>query len=129
MQKSNAFLVKRINDHVQYFNKIKGRLDNTNNFQPTDCHSCALGCWLDSDGVNDVLVYGEHMQTLFNRLVEEHEKFHIASHNAVQCHEQGDKVGEYREMTQMHKLSNNLIAILLEMDSVAMQQDRKAKSA
>jgi hypothetical protein len=38
-------------------------------------------------------------------------------------------VGEYREMTQMHKLSNNLIAILLEMDSVAMQQDRKARLA
>lgn len=32
MRKNNAFLVKRINDHVQYLNKIKGRLDNTNNF-------------------------------------------------------------------------------------------------
>ena len=114
---------------MQYLNKIKGRLDNTNNFQPTDCHACALGLWLDSDGVDDVLAYGDKMQTLFNRLVEEHEKFHVASSNAVECHEQGDKVGEYREMTQMHKLSNSLIAILLEMDTVAMQQHRKVESA
>ncbi len=124
-----AFFLKRLNDHVQYLRKMKGRLDGTNQFEPTTCQMCALGDWLYGEGQREANEYGESMLTLFNALLVPHERFHQASNEALRCQQTGDEVGMRRAFTEVHTLSNTLVTILLQMDGVSGKVKRPAVNA
>ncbi|MDQ5768292.1 CZB domain-containing protein [Thiothrix subterranea] len=117
MQK-RAFFLKRLNDHVQYLNKMKGRLAGANTFEPTTCRICTLGQWLHGEGTKEAGEYGDTMLTLFRALFEPHERFHQASAEALHCQQTGDELGMHRALTEMHTLSSQLVGILLKMDAV-----------
>lgn len=124
--KKQAFFLQRMNDHVQYLNKIKATLNQRGNFQGTDCQHCALGEWLYGSGAKEVQALGSDAPKLFEQLLEPHEKFHEASKRALSHFEAGDEVGQYRAMTEMHQLSNHLIKTLLDLDRYALKQARSA---
>lgn len=120
--KKPAFFLQRINDHVQYLNKIKATLNQRGDFQGTDCQHCALGQWLYGTGAQEVQTLGIDAQKLFEQLIEPHEKFHEASTRALIHFQAGDEIGQYRAMTEMHQLSNQLIKTLLDLDRSALKQ-------
>lgn len=120
--KKPAFFLQRINDHVQYLNKIKATLNQRGSFQGTDCHHCALGQWLYGNGAQEVQTLGIDAKKLFEQLIEPHEKFHEASARALSYFQAGDEIGQYRAMTEMHQLSNQLIKTLLDLDRSALKQ-------
>jgi hypothetical protein len=53
---------------------------------------------------------------LFDSLLEPHQRFHDVSQEAVEKYALGDAAGAKSAVTEMHKLSNVLISILLELD-------------
>ncbi|WP_051542926.1 CZB domain-containing protein [Thiothrix lacustris] len=114
-----AFFLKRLNDHIQYLRRMKGRLDGVNQFEPTTCHMCVLGDWLYGEGQREANEYGETMLALFNALLVPHERFHQASEEALRCQQAGDEVGMQRAFTEVHTLSNTLVTILLQMDGLS----------
>lgn len=116
MAQQDAFFLQRMNDHVQYLRKIKETLNHQNDFYGCDCHLCALGRWLDNEGKEQAQSYGEDVQKLFEKLDQQHAEFHQVSQQALECSDNGDEKGSYEAMTQMHKLSNQLVNLLLEMD-------------
>jgi hypothetical protein len=124
-----AFFLKRLNDHVQYLRKMKGRLDGCNHFEPTTCRVCSLGGWLYGEGQREANEYGESMVSLFNALLVPHERFHQASDEALHCQEVGNEIGMRRAFTEMHQLSNTLVTILLQMDGVSGKVKRQAINA
>jgi hypothetical protein len=124
-----AFFLKRLNDHVQYLRKMKGRLDGCNHFEPTTCGVCSLGGWLYGEGQREANEYGESMVSLFNALLVPHERFHQASDEALRCQEVGNEIGMRRAFTEMHQLSNTLVTILLQMDGVSGKVKRQAINA
>lgn len=116
MQQTQAFFLQRMNDHVQYLRKIKETLNHEGDFQGCDCHLCALGHWLDHEAPQQVEYYGDEVAALLKQLDQQHCEFHKVSQEALSCSEAGDDAGSYQAMTQMHKLSNQLVNLLLEMD-------------
>ena len=127
--KKNAFFLQRMNDHVQYLRKIKARIEGTSDFNPCDHHCCALGQWFYSDGYSQAAIFGDRMLSLYQQLEEPHQQFHHASSLAVACHELKDEVGSYRAMTQMHRLSTQLINIILEMDRLASRAAKQREAS
>lgn len=116
MGNNNAFFMQRLNDHIQYLGRVTKTLNGKDDFLGTDCHSCKLGKWIDSTGREDVITHAPLAQELFDKLVERHEHFHTVSNDVLGKHQQGDSVSCYRSMTEMHKLSGQLVGLLLEMD-------------
>jgi hypothetical protein len=117
--KENAFFLRRMNDHVQYLGKIKATLEDKGDFRGTDHHSCKLGCWLDSDGPTASSAISREARETFDRLLDPHERFHHASKQALECKQAGDKSGMEDAMTEMFKLSNTLVAILVKLDNMS----------
>ena len=116
--KNNVFFLKRLNDHVQYLRRMKGRIDGKNNFEPTTCYQCALGQWLYGEGRQEASQLGETMEALFEQLLLPHEQFHLASEATLNYRLADDEVGMRRTMTDMYRLSNTLIDLLLKMDAL-----------
>ncbi len=114
-----AFYLQRMNDHVQYLQKIRATLKGTGDFQGMECTQCALGQWAYGEGRDEVLSYGAEMHDLYEDLLEQHKAFHQASSEALSCHQNDDEHGQYRAMTEMHTLSNDLVQRLLKMDAIA----------
>lgn len=121
-----AFYLKCMNDHVQYLRKIKATLKDEGDFQGTECTQCRLGKWLYNEAEQDLGEYGAEMQALYQTLLAQHQQFHDASSNALVCHCHQDEPGQYREVTEMHLLSNNLIQTLLQMDRIIQASVRAA---
>jgi hypothetical protein len=124
--KKPAFFLQRMNDHVQYLGKIKATLNQYGDFQGTECQHCALGKWLYGNGAHEASELGHEGARLFEQLIEPHEHFHEASARALSAFKQGDEVGQYRAMTEMHQLSNQLVKMLLDLDRYASKQARSA---
>ncbi|MCU7931758.1 MAG: CZB domain-containing protein [Candidatus Thiodiazotropha sp. (ex Codakia rugifera)] len=117
-----AFFFLRLNDHVQYLKKIQATLDGTGEFQGTDYHDCNLGKWLYSTGPEEASSVGDAAVGLFNSLLEPHQQFHDASHQAIEKQKSGDSEGAKESITEMLKLSNVLIKILINLDNLSNQK-------
>ena len=113
-----AFFLRRMNDHVQYLGKIKATLEDKGDFYGTDHHSCKLGLWLDSDGPGESSAISTKAREIFDQLLEPHERFHYASRLALNCKAAGDPSGMDEAITEMFKLSNRLVNILIELDNL-----------
>ncbi|MEJ2620687.1 MAG: CZB domain-containing protein [Candidatus Thiodiazotropha sp.] len=116
--KENAFFLRRMNDHVQYLGKIKAALEDKGAFQGTDHHSCKLGLWLESNDSIASSAISREVRETFERLLDPHERFHHASKRALECKDAGDKSGMEDAMTEMFKLSNTLVTILVKLDNM-----------
>ncbi|MCU7918291.1 MAG: CZB domain-containing protein [Candidatus Thiodiazotropha sp. (ex Epidulcina cf. delphinae)] len=114
----SAFFLRRLNDHIQYLGKLKATLEDKGDFQGTDHHTCKLGQWLDSDGPAQSSAISEEARTVFDSLLEPHERFHHASKSALECKRSGDKKGMEEAMTEMFKLSAILVDILMKLDTM-----------
>ncbi|MCG7982643.1 MAG: CZB domain-containing protein [Candidatus Thiodiazotropha lotti] len=114
----SAFFLRRMNDHVQYLGKIKATLEDKGDFQGTDHHSCKLGLWLDRDGPIESSAISTQARETFDQLLDPHECFHLASKQALACKVAGDRAGMENAMTEMFKLSNTLVNILMKLDSM-----------
>lgn len=124
MDEKKAFFIQRLNDHVQYLDKITQTVRGKAEFTGCDCHGCQLGKWLDGSGRDDVAAYSDDVE-MFDTLLTRHEQFHRISGEVLAAHAQGDSVGSYRSMTEMHKLSGQLVSLLLGLD----RKSRLAASA
>jgi hypothetical protein len=114
-----AFFFQRMNDHVQYLKKIQATLDGKGDFHGTQYQECKLGQWLYDGGPAEAAAVSEEAKVMFDTLLEPHQRFHDASHEAVEKHLAGDEEGAKAAVTEMVKLSNTLINILLKLDSQA----------
>lgn len=115
-RKLGAFFLLRLNDHVQYMNKIKATLAGTGTFRGCDHHSCKLGRWIDGDGRKQAEALGPEILALFDSLHAPHVAYHAASKAALDLLAEGDTEGSARASGQMVQLSVQIIARLLEMD-------------
>jgi hypothetical protein len=115
---TSAFFMMRMNDHVQYLGKIKAALENGKDFHGTDHHHCKLGEWLDHDGDGELTTLGPEAQSLFDQLLKPHEQFHTASHDALERKAAGDTQGMEASMTEMFRLSNTLVNLLIKLDAL-----------
>jgi len=115
---SSAFFFKRINDHIQYLSKIEKTLDGKGEFQGTPFDSCQLGIWLYGEGRSEAEALGQEAVSLFDALMQPHKEFHDASHRALTLRAQGDEAGSQRAVTEMMKLSVNLINSLGKLDEL-----------
>lgn len=114
-----AFFLQRLNDHVQYLKKIDNTLKGQGDFAGTDHHSCKLGLWIDKEGPQEVAgLENQKAAEIFEGLKEPHEKFHVASKQALEKMKSGDEAGAKAAMTEMHVLSATLSNKLLELDSL-----------
>ncbi len=115
----SAFFLRRMNDHIQYLGKIKATLADKGDFQGTDHHSCNLGRWLDSEGAEQASALGGGAKEIFDSLLQPHEAFHRASHQALSCKAAQDPAGMESAMTEMFKLSVTLVDSLIKLDSLS----------
>lgn len=60
----------RMNDHLQYLNKVKATLDGKGDFRGSDHHSCKFGGWLDGDGPREVAEMASEAQAIFASILE-----------------------------------------------------------
>ena len=111
-----AFFFQRLNDHVQYLKKIQETLDGKGDFQGSHYQECKLGKWLYHEGPEEAAAVGDEAKVLFDKLLEPHQRFHEVSYEAVSKYMEGDTAAAKSAVTEMHKLSNALINILLELD-------------
>lgn len=114
-----AFFLQRLNDHVQYLNRIQRTLDGRGDFPGTDCHECALGHWLYGDGANEAAAVGDEAKQVFDGLLDPHERFHLASKRALDLQQSGDRSGSEQAITEMMKLSVVLVDNLIALDRLA----------
>jgi hypothetical protein len=114
-----AFFLLRLNDHVQYLNRIKATLNGAGDFRGSDHHDCKLGKWIDGAGPAEASEAGPKAQAVFDSLSEPHRQFHEASARALDLALAG-KTGEAEsEITAMHRLSALLVDRLLELDRLS----------
>ena len=111
-----AFFLLRMNDHVQYLHKIQATLEGKGDFQGTDWHECKLGKWLYGDGSAEAEATGPEAKAIFDGLFEPHEAFHKASHTALAKQQDGDEEASREAVTEMYRLSNTLVDMLLSLD-------------
>lgn len=117
-----AFFLLRMNDHLQYLNKIKATLDGKGEFRGSDHHSCKFGKWLDSDGPHEAIAIGADAKALFDSILAPHQRFHEISHEALAAHDAGNKAQEVQKVTEMHQLSSKLVDSLLALDRMASKK-------
>lgn len=117
-----AFFLLRMNDHLQYLNKIKATLDGKGEFRGSDHHSCKFGKWLDSDGPKEAGEIGTDAKSVFDSIIAPHQRFHEISHEALAAHDAGNKEQEVQKVTEMHQLSGKLVDSLLALDRLATRK-------
>ena len=116
---SKAFFLLRLNDHVQYLRRVQATLDGKDDFQGSDFHDCKLGKWLYGEGAAEAQATGAQAKEIFDGLLEPHQRFHEASQQALLSRQQGDAAASHGAVTQMHKLSNTLVDMLLSLDKLS----------
>ena len=121
MSAQKAFFVQRLNDHIQYLDKVTKTLKGKTNFAGTDCRCCKLGQWIYTEGRKEISLYAPDAMPLFEQLIEKHEEFHVISGEILDQFNAGDISQIHQEMTQVHKLSNQLVSILLQIDRYSRQ--------
>jgi hypothetical protein len=119
MARGNAFFVQRLNDHIQYLRRVTNTLKGEDDFRGCTCNQCKLGLWLYSEGREALEACTEDGEYLFTVLEEKHKRFHDVSHEALVRHAAGDYVNGYRSMTDMLRISRELVSLLLEADQQA----------
>jgi hypothetical protein len=121
MSGKKAFFMQRLNDHIQYLDKVTRTIKGKMEFAGTDCHCCKLGQWIYAEGREEVSLYAPAAMPLFEQLVEKHEYFHVISNTILAQFHAGDISQIHQEMTEVHKLSNQLVSILLDIDRYSRQ--------
>lgn len=116
MKTSNAFFVQRLNDHIQYLRRVTNTLKGEDDFHGSSHTQCKLGRWLYSEGKDDLGACMPEGRRLFESLLAKHQHFHDVSDDALAKHAAGDYINSYRAMTEMLKLSGELVSLLLEAD-------------
>jgi len=111
-----AFFLQRLNDHVVYLKKIQATLEGKGDFTGTDCHDCKLGKWLYGEGPSEAEATSPKAKELFDSLLEPHQQFHEWSRAAIDKKAAGDEDSANQAITEMMKLSTNLVNTLLAMD-------------
>lgn len=116
---SKAFFLQRLNDHIQYVDKLQSTLDGKGDFQGSSHRDCKLGAWLYSKGEEEITSLGDQGRPIYETLLDMHERFHGVGAEVLQKHAAGDAGGREAAMTQMHKLSNELVNKLLALDEMS----------
>ncbi len=118
---ATAFFLMRINDHIQYMNKIEATLKGKDDFKGTDYHDCKLGKWLYNEGADEVAeLQNSKAQEIFESLFEPHKRFHQISKEVLEKKQAGEDEENYREIiTEMCQLSQTITEKLLELDALA----------
>jgi hypothetical protein len=114
-----AFFLLRLNDHVQYLNRIKATLNGTGDFRGSGHHDCKLGKWMDGAGPAEATAAGAAAKAVFDSLADPHREFHEASAKALELALAGKTREAEEEITTMHRLSALLVSRLLELDRLA----------
>ncbi len=118
---AGAFFFLRLNDHVQYLRRVQATLEGRDNFHGT-CHtSCKLGQWLYGSGPQEAAEVGSEASEVFRSLIEPHERFHQASHQALEKKLAGDDAAAELHVTEMHQLSTLLVRKLIQLDQLAIE--------
>jgi hypothetical protein len=116
---AKAFFMMRLNDHVQYLKKIDAALKGQKEFAGCDHISCKLGQWLYGEGPQEVADLSDpRAQTVFDSILEPHQRFHQVSQEALAKKADGDEAGAKSAMTEMHTLSALLTNKLIELDGM-----------
>lgn len=121
MSSKKAFFMQRLNDHIQYLDKVTRTIKGKMEFAGTNCRCCKLGQWIYAEGREEVSLYAPAAMPLFVQLIEKHEEFHVISGKILEQFQTGDIGQIHQEMTEVHKLSNQLVSILLEIDRYSRQ--------
>ena len=114
-----AFFLLRMNDHLQYLNRLHATLDGRGDFRGSGHHDCKLGRWLDTNGPVETGEIGPDAQSLFDSIIEPHRLFHEASSQALEFKEAGNQAAAEEKLTEMHQLSALLVDKLLKLDTLA----------
>ncbi|EIJ42467.1 hypothetical protein BegalDRAFT_1588 [Beggiatoa alba B18LD] len=118
---NKAFFMLRLNDHIQYLRKMDAALKGESDFAGMTHQDCKLGKWIYGEALNEIasLQEKDKAKTIYDSMLEPHEKFHAAGHRALSCKQSGDDAGAQAAMTEMHVLSNTLTTKLLELDKLS----------
>jgi hypothetical protein len=117
-----AFFIRRLNDHIQYMKKINATLLGEGDFYGTQHTECKLGQWLYGEGVAEVKALNSgKAKTIFDSIIEPHQRFHLVSKKALECKANGDEEGSQAAVTEMHVLSNTISQKLLELDDISLK--------
>ena len=118
----NAFFFQRINDHIQYLRKLEKTLKGDGDFTGASHTDCKLGVWMFGEGRQEVAEAGDKAVAVFEGLFDKHQAFHEAGSRALQAKAAGQADAVTKEVTEMIKLSNVLIAGLTELDRLGRQK-------
>lgn len=118
----SAFFFQRINDHLQYLRKLEKTLRDEGDFQGSAHTDCKLGKWMFGEGREEVVALGEQAVQVFDGLFDKHQAFHDASARALAAKAAGQPEVMTKEVTEMIKMSNVLIAGLTELDRLGQKK-------
>ena len=121
MSSKKAFFMQRLNDHIQYLDKVTRTIKGKMEFAGTNCRCCKLGQWIYAEGREEISSYAPAAAPLFEQLIEKHEEFHVISNTILAQFHAGDISQIHQEMTEVHKLSSQLVSILLDIDRYSRQ--------
>ena len=113
-----AFFLLRMNDHIRYLNNIQATLDGKGDFQGCEHTACKFGAWYYGEGHKAMEAVGSECLAIYEQIAAPHEAFHIHSHNALKLKQAGDEAGATAEITEMMKLSRELVDLLMKLDSI-----------
>jgi hypothetical protein len=115
-----AFFLQRMNEHIRYLNRINASLDNEGDFCGSSHTECKLGAWIYGEGSVLIEECGEEAKAIFEKLKVEHQAFHEISHKALEFSSAGDNKAAQLQNTAMHKLSNQLIQLLMKLEDATV---------
>ncbi len=118
----SAFFFQRINDHLQYLRKLEKTLKDEGDFQGAAHTDCKLGKWMYGDGRQEVQELGEQGVQIFDALFDKHQSFHDAGARALAAKLAGQSEAMSKEVTEMIRMSNVLIAGLTELDRLGQKK-------
>ncbi|MCL2021475.1 MAG: CZB domain-containing protein [Betaproteobacteria bacterium] len=112
-----AFFLLRMNDHIRYLNNIQATLDGKGDFQGCEHTACKFGAWYYGEGRGEIEAVGSECVALYEQIAAPHEAFHLHSRKALDLKQAGDEAGAAAEVTEMMKLSRELVDLLVKLDS------------
>lgn len=119
-----AFFLQRLNDHIRYLNNIEATLAGRSDFAGCPHTDCKLGSWMHGSGIQELASCSDDARTIFKQLFEPHEAFHEASHRALALKAEGDLESAEQAVTEMHRLSVQLVNLLIELDKAGTLSSR-----
>jgi hypothetical protein len=112
-----AFLLLRINEHLQNLKQITVTLEGRRDFRGGDHHACKLGHRIDTTGPQEAAEVSSSTAALFRGIPDPHEQLHAAGGRTLAFRATERVTGwAHHEVNELRRISPTAVDLLLGSD-------------